>query len=90
MPGAAPSLKRFVCPLMQRNHPADATAATNVRDLRDWTRATSLPAADGDRTPTEFPIADSVWLTARRSLSEGKRRSAILRVYWITSAGAAR
>jgi hypothetical protein len=39
----------------KRNHPAGATTATNARDLRDWTRATSLPAADGDRTPTEFP-----------------------------------
>jgi hypothetical protein len=54
-PGHGPLNQRHGRRLPKRNHPADATAATNVRDLRDRTRATSLPTADGDRTPTEFP-----------------------------------
>jgi hypothetical protein len=59
-PGHGPLDQRHGRRLPKRNHPAGAAAATNVRDLRDWTRATSLPAADGDRAPTEFPIAGSV------------------------------
>ena len=55
-PGHGPLNQRHGRRLPKRNHPAGATAATNVRDLRDWTRATSLPAADGNRTPTEVPI----------------------------------
>jgi hypothetical protein len=57
-PGHGPLNQRLGRRLAKRNHSAGATAATSVRDPRDWTRATSLPAADGDRTLTEFPIAD--------------------------------
>jgi hypothetical protein len=57
-PGHGPLNQRHGRRLAKRNQSAGATAATSVRDPRDWTRATSLPAADGDRTLTEFPIAE--------------------------------
>jgi hypothetical protein len=75
-PGHGPLNQRHGRRLPKRNHPAGATAATNVRDLRDRTRATSLPAADGDRTPTEFPIADSLLMIQLARNIRMARRSA--------------
>src|SRR6516225_1887561 len=55
---------------------ADATAATDGRDPRDWLHAASLPAADRDRErrPAEFPITEYLRLSKWADASQCRVR----------------